>query len=196
MAITYRNVMYAKEMQKELFRVLKKHSPDHDINEELRHVMYYLNYNSTKIITYHAHYINALLDTLETRSEKIEKLSFILKQVNQAQVKPGISYSQRAASLKSQPGNYISEELDYHERLQQLSNRPSGSSSDSFLDGFKLKFEASVSQLAYLLRILIGTKIIHNSNLTQVLQFLVRFVITKKMRSPLLCEFSNKVLQC
>lgn len=99
------------------------------------------------------------------------------------QVKPGMAYSQRAASLKSQYENHISKELVYHERLQQLSNLPFGSSGDSFLSGFKLKFEVSVSQLAYLHRILIGTKIIHNNNLALVLQLLVRFVITKK--SPL-----------
>lgn len=192
MTITYRNTIYAKEMQKELFRVIERHAAETDINEELRHVMYYLNYNSVKVLTYHAHHINALLDTLETRGEKIEKLSFILKNINQAQVKPGIAYNLRSASLKSQLGNYISEELDYHERLQQLSNRSSASSGDSFLEGFKLKFEASVSQLAYLLRVLVGTKIILNTNITQVLQFLVRFVITKKSEALSYASFRTK----
>jgi hypothetical protein len=192
MTITYRNAIYAKEMQKELFRVIERHATETDIDEELRQVMYYLNYNSVKVLTYHAHHINALLDTLETRGEKIEKLSFILKNINQAQVKPGIAYNLRAASLKSQLGNYISEELDYHERLQQLSNRSSGSPGDGFLEGFKLKFEASVSQLAYLIRVLVGTKIILNNNLTQVIQFLVRFVITKKSEALSYASFRTK----
>lgn len=83
-------------------------------------------------------------------------------------------------SLKNQLTEYISVELEYHERLQQLSAKPSGSSSDDFLSGFKLKFEDSVSQLAYLLKILIETKIIVNNNVSQVISFLVRFVVTRK----------------
>jgi hypothetical protein len=190
--VSYRNVMYAKEVQKELFRVLDKSTLESDINEELRQVIYYLNYNSTKVLTYHAHYVNVLLDSFETRSEKIEKLSFVLKKINQAQVKPGTSYNQRASSLKSQLNNYITEELDYHERLQQLSGRSSGPPGDNLFEGFKLKFEASVSQLAYLIKVFIGTKVILNNNLTQILQFLVRFAITKKSETISYGSFRSK----
>lgn len=176
---TYRKVMYAKEVQKEISRLIDKEG-EFDINEELRQVMYYLNYNSIKVVTYHAHYISALLDGTETRAEKIERLSFILKNVSQAQVKPGIGYNLHAASLKNQLSEYISVELEYHERLQQLTNRSGDPPSDNLLSGFKLKFEASVSQLAYLLKVMLETKIILNNNLSQVLHFLVQFVITKR----------------
>jgi hypothetical protein len=192
MTITYRHVMYAKEVQKELFRMFEKLAPESDINEELRQIMYYLNYNSTKVLTYHAHYVSALLDALETRSEKIEKLSFVLKRVNQAQVKPGASYNLHTSSLRAQLSSYISEELDYQERLQHLSNRPSGSSGDNLLEGFKLKFEASVSQLAYLIKVFIGTKVIVNNNMTHILQFLVRFVITKRSETISYASFRSK----
>lgn len=175
---TYRKVMYAKEIQKELERLLSKDISN--IDDELRQVIYYLNYNSIKVITYHAHYISSLLDKKETRTEKIEALSLMLKNINQAQVRPGIAYNLNSASLKSQLMDYISVELEYHERLQQLSGRPSGPSSDDSLSGFKLKFEASVSQLAYLLKVLIETRMIVNNNLTHVINFVVRFVMTKK----------------
>lgn len=180
--VTYRKVMYAKEVQKELFRLAERETQG-DINEELRQIMYYLNYNSIKVLTYHAHYISALLDETETRTEKIEKLSLVLKNVNQAQVKPGIGYNLHTSSLKNQLSEYISVEIEYHERLQQLTNRPPEPPSDNLLSGFKLKFEASVSQLAYILKVLIETKILLNNNLTQVLNFLVRFVITKRSES-------------
>jgi hypothetical protein len=181
-ATTYRKVMYAKEVQKELFRLTESEDQT-NINEELRQIMYYLNYNSIKVLTYHAHYISALLDNTETRTEKIEKLSLILKNINQAQVKPGIGYNLHASSLKNQLNEYISVEIEYHERLQQLTNRPPEPPSDNLLSGFKLKFEASVSHLAYILKVLIDTKIILNNNLSQVLHFLVRFVITKRSES-------------
>lgn len=176
---TYRKVMYAKEVQKELNRIVESKATV-DVNEELRQLMYYLNYNSIKVVTYHAHYLSSLLDKIETRSEKIESLSFLLKNISQAQIKPGTGYNLHAPSLKNQLSEYITVELEYHERLQQLSNRPSGPAADDHLSGFKLKFEASVSQLAYLLKVLIETKIILNNNLSQVINFVVRFVITKK----------------
>lgn len=179
MGTTYRKVMYAKEVQKELSRIVESKATV-DVNEELRQLMYYLNYNSIKVVTYHAHYLSSLLDKTETRSEKIETLSFMLKNISQAQVKPGTGYNLHAPSLKNQLSEYITVELEYHERLQQLSNRPSGPAADDFLSGFKLKFEASVSQLAYLLKVLIETRIILNNNLSQVINFIVRFVITKK----------------
>jgi hypothetical protein len=132
------------------------------------------------------------LDQSETRAEKIEKLSFVLKKINQSQVKPGIRYNQNGSALKDQLNIYITEEIDYQERLQQLSNSAPDRSPDSFLPGFKLKFEASVSQLAYLLRIFMETKIILNNNLSQVLHFLVRFVITKRSETISYGSFRSK----
>ena len=154
--------------------------------------MYYLNYNSVKVLTYHAHYISSLLDQSETRAEKIETLSFVLKKINQSQVKPGIRYNQNGSPLKDQLNIYITEEIDYQERLQQLSNSSSDRSPDSFLPGFKLKFDASVSQLAYLLRIFMETKFIINNNLTQVLHFLVKYVTTKRSEAISYGSFRSK----
>ncbi len=188
--VTFRKVMYAKEMNKELEKVLENKAIS-DINEELRQVMYYLNYNSVKVVTYHAHYISSLLETAESREEKIEKLSFILKKVSQAQVKPGIRYNQHSPSLKNQLSEYISVEMEYQERLQGLSF-PSSQRPDSPLFGFKLKFETSVGQLAYLIKIFIDTKLIANSNITQVLHFLVAFVITKKSESISIISLRTK----
>jgi len=179
---TYRMVMYAKEVVKEINRIVTNRTHA-NIDDELRQLIYYLNYNSIKVVTYHAHFISNLIDKAETRTEKIEKLSLIFKEVSQAQVKPGVGYNLHSASLKNQLCEYISVELEYHERLQQLSHRTPGQGTDDFLSGFKLKFEASVSQLAYLLKVLIETKIILNNNLTHVINFLVRFVVTKKSES-------------
>lgn len=190
--ITYRKVMYAKEVQKELFRLVEREVDVQDWDDELRQIMYYLNYNSVKVLTYHAHYISSLLDQAETRAEKIEKLSFVLKKINQSQVKPGIRYNQNGSALKDQLNIYITEEIDYQERLQQLSNSTSDRSPDSFLPGFKIKFEASVSQLAYLLRVFMETKFILNNNLSQMLHFLVKYVITKRSETISYGSFRSK----
>jgi hypothetical protein len=108
---TYRKILYAKEVAKEINRMSTVTLPA-NVNESLRQLMYYLNYNSTKVVTYHAHYISSLLDAAETRTEKIEKLSLIFKEVSQAQVRPGIGYNLHSSPLKNQLCEYISVELE------------------------------------------------------------------------------------
>lgn len=178
--ITYRKILYAKEVQKELFRLIARGDEAVNINEELRQIMYYLNYNSIRVVTYHAHFISALMKETEVRIEKIEKLSLVLKKINQAQVKPGMGYNLHAATLKNQLNNYVTEEIEYQERIQQLTHRSSEPPWDNLAKDFNLKFEASVSQLAYLVKIIIETKLIVNTNLSQLLHFMVRFVVTKR----------------
>src|SRR5258706_2977535 len=176
--ITYRKVMYVKEVQKELSGLLDSASEIIDIDESLRQVMYYLNYNSYRVLTYHAHYITSLLDVAETRTDKVEKLSFMLKTINQVQIKPGLKYHPHGLSLKDQLTNYLVEELEYQERLQQVTkNSPEAHEPAS---GFKLKFTTSVAQMAYLLKVLLETKIILNTNLSQVIHFLVKYAVTKR----------------
>lgn len=188
--ITYRKVVYVKEVQKELSRLLNGVSTK-DVDEGLRQAMYYLNYNSYRVLTYHAHYITSLLDAAETRADKIEKLSFLLKTVNQVQVKPGLKYHPHGLSLKDQLNNYLVEELQYHERLLQESKN-SPEASEPSLQGFKLKFTASVAQMAYLLKILIETKIVLNNNLSQVLHFLVKYAVTKRSETISHGSFRSK----
>jgi hypothetical protein len=178
--ITYRNVMYVKEVQKELWRLLESRSKIKDINESLLQVMYYLNYNSCRVLTYHVQYITSLLDVAETRFDRVEKLSLMLKKINQAQIKPGLKYHPHKPCLKDQLNNYLLEELEYHQRLQLAIKSAPEKAQEASLDGFKLKFTASVAQLAYLLKVLIETKIVVHNNLSQVLHFLVRYVVTKR----------------
>ena len=178
--VTYRRILYAKEIQKELFRFIERTHDGLDEDEELRQIMYYLNYNSTRVLAYHAQYISSQIEKSETRAEKIERLSYILKRINQAQVKPGVRYHTHGSSLKEQLNIYISEEIDYQERLQQLSANNTQPGNDSQLPGFQLKFDASVAQLAYLLKVLLETKTILNNNLSQIIHFMVKYAITKR----------------
>ena len=178
--ITYRKVLYVKELQKELFNLMDSHDKKSDINEELRNIMYYLNYNSIRSFTYHTHYIDLLLGETETRAGMIEKLSYTLKTINQAPVKPGIGYDIQAPSLKSQMSSYIVEEIDHLQRVHQLDN-PTGSRSFATLfSAFKVQFEMSVAQIAYLVKIFIEAKLILNQNTAELLRFLSRFLITRR----------------
>lgn len=180
---TYRKVIYAKEIQKELFRLINNPENGQNIDEELRLIMYYLNYNSIRCFTYHAHYINSVLESVQTKPEKIEKLSYLLKIINQAQVKPGIGFNPQAPSLVSQLNGYIIEEIQHYERLQHLANTPAAQSLEKLLSSFKIQFEMSVAQMAYLVKVFIETRIVVTNNVTGVLRFLSKFLVSKRTES-------------
>jgi len=175
--VTYRKVLYATELREEVSQVLQRSIPADDINEEIRMSVYYLNYNSIKVFAYHAKYFDTMLRSDDSRGEKIEKLSYALKKINQSQVKPGMFYDKDRPSLKDQLCCYLKEEIDYLERLNHGS---ASKSTDSSFQGFKLKLEISVSQLAYLIRVFVETQVVQNKNITEVLKFLAQYVITKK----------------
>lgn len=179
-SISFRELNYSDEMQREMLRLLDNQTSPSVINEGLRNIMYYLNYNSNRVLTYHAHYFDSLLSKTPSRVEKMERLSLELKIVNQSHVKSFIKYNQHNPPLKDLLNNHIKEEIEYFEKINLLNEASPVHSTDTMPNGFKLKLTASVQQLAYLFRVLIETKIISNGNVSQVLQFLVKFVITKK----------------
>lgn len=190
--ITYRKVLYANEVREELYQLFQRRSEKEDINEELRLAIYYLNCNSIKVFAYHASYFDQLLTGDESRAEKIEKLSFALKRINQAQVKPGIYYNKDTPSIKEQLCSYLTQEIEYLEKLQNLNHNPTVKPSDLLLQGFKLKLDISVSQLAFLIKVFVETQIIQNKNITEVLRFLARYAITKRSESVSYDSFRAK----
>lgn len=186
--ITYRRVLYATEVREEISQVLQRSIETDDINEEIRMAINYLNYNSIKVFAYHAKYFDAILQSDDSRTEKVERLSYALKKINQSQVKPGVFYDKDRPSLKDQLCCYLKEEIDYLEKLSHGSG-PKGT--DAFL-GFKLKLEISVSQLAYLVRVFVDTQVVQNKNITEVLKFLAQYTITKRSESISYTSFRVK----
>jgi hypothetical protein len=180
---TYRKVMYAKQVQKELEQFITKDLDGKDANEELRQVLFYLNFNSIVFFNYYTAYIISLLERVETTAERIEALSLILKKINQVQVKPGIGYKHFSSSLRTQLNDYLAEEIDHQNRLRQLVVSHYATGEESVFRLFKIKLELSVSQFAYLIKILTEIKIIHNKNLAELIRFLTRFFITKRSES-------------
>jgi hypothetical protein len=177
--VSYRKIIYVKEIHKELARVIQHKT---DVNEEARLALLYLNYNTLKYFRYYVNYINALLKDIDSASGRIEKLSFLLKTINQTQVKPDIGYNRTIRPLKDQVVDWISEEIFYLERIHQL-NEKNRSQSGTLSDDFKLRTEMSVSQLAYLLRIFIEIKIIHNKNISDLIRFFSRSFQTKRLEN-------------
>ena len=175
---TYRRIIYVKEVQKEILRLTGQ--ANESIDDELRTMLYYLNYNSIRSFAYHTQLIADLVDSAETHVQKIESLSLQLKKINQAQVKPSVGYNYLAPSLKSQLSNYIIEEIDYLQKLQTLGSDPPAGVVVRKENELRIDFNLSVAQLALFIKTLLECKVIQNQNTTELLKLLARIAVTKK----------------
>lgn len=182
--ITYRRIFYAKEVLHELNRLMSSSTEDSqwgNREEALRNTFLYLNYNSIKYFRYYTQHINELVGAIETSSGRIEQLSYLLKNINQTQVKPEVGHDRTIRSLKEQLVDWLAEEISYHDRLHQLHNKQSVS--QVVAEGFKLKMELSVPQLSYLLKILIETRLVQNKNVAELFRFFARYFQTKRLEN-------------
>lgn len=178
--ISYRKIIYVKEVHNELSRIIQTDRQSHEVNDDIRLVLLYMNFNTIKYFRYYTSYISALLREVDSAPERIEKLSFLLKTINQTQVKPGVGYNPSIRTLKDQLVDWISEEIFYLEKMHQL-NEKNIAANGALMDDFKLRTEMSVSQLAYLLRVFLEVKIIHNTNVSELIRFFSRFFQTKRL---------------
>jgi hypothetical protein len=179
-SVTFRRLRYANEVYRGLQRLLDRIDQVSDINEELRLLLYFLNLNSTHAVSYHARLIGTALKDIPSRIARIERLSLFRKEINQAQVKPGIAYNIHAKSLTTQVTNYITEEINYLEKIESLGKEQAAGNGRTNLTDFRIQMHASVSQLAYLVKLFMETALIQNKNLTELLQGLATFMVTKR----------------
>ncbi|MEO7992600.1 MAG: hypothetical protein ABI663_23815 [Chryseolinea sp.] len=179
--ITYRRIIYVKEIQKEIQRIIFSQKKDIPLDDHLRAELLYLNYNTIKYFRYYTNFIVAQLENVDSSSGRIERLSYFLKLVNQTQIKPGVGYNRTIHTLKEQLSEWIAEEVFYLEKMHKLNEK--NAAGTALADDFKLKTEMSVSQLAYLLRVFIETKIINNKNVSDLIRFFSRFFQTKRLES-------------
>jgi hypothetical protein len=179
--ISYRKIIYVKEIQKDLHRIIASTKNDGTIDDGLRLEMLYLNYNTIKYFRYYTNYVVAQLENVDSSSGRIERLAYFLKMVNQTQVKPGVGYNRTIHTLKEQLAEWIAEEVFYLEKMHKLNEK--NAVGTALAEDFKLKTEMSVSQLAYLLRVFIETRIINNKNVSDLIRFFSRFFQTKRLES-------------
>ena len=170
-----------KELQKEIQRIINFRKDENSIDDSLRAELLYLNYNTIKYFRYYTNYVVAQLETVDSSSGRIERLSYFLKMVNQTQVKPGVGYNRTIHSLKEQLAEWIAEEVFYLEKMHKLNEK--NAAGTALAEDFKLKTEMSVSQLAYLLRVFIETRFINNKNVSDLIRFFSRFFQTKRLES-------------
>ena len=176
--LTFRKLNYLKLLETEVFKI------DFSIDDgnwrrlNLCNTLIKLNFNHPQFFKFYTDHINRALLTCETLSDRIDQAAYFYKIISQVTLTNGVGLNDSTSDIKQQLLEWITCELDYlrqKERLQLPLKADSQIKSD-----FKIIFDLSVSQLAYIFKIFIDTGIIQNKNTSELIRFLSKFVKTKK----------------
>ena len=178
--LTYRRLKWIREFITELLQLSDGNIEGQSINNEIRSILIQINYNHTPYLKYCIESISNKLSSAETLTEKLEQLASQYKVINQSIIKPNFSFDPDLPSLKERLSDWILEEIHFLERKLQLSMAPSDSAGDQVKKDFKLIFDMSIPQFAYLIRTLAETGVIRNKNVSELARFLAKFVTTKR----------------
>lgn len=146
------------------------------VREEIAETLLTLNFNSRSFCLYYIERISDALDELDSTEDKLRKLSFHYKLINQIQfLNSTLALRRDYVSVKEFIGNWIAEEIAYHEKdliLRKVSIPADGS--------FKVIVDMSVAQFTCFVRALMERRVLLNSNLTELSSFLSKVVATKR----------------
>ena len=188
---TYRNLIYLKELLKMMNDICPK-CREMNFNCKLKNSLIYLNFNNFKFLTHLTLNITNDYQSEETATKQIEKISFYLKKLNQAQTKPGFALKTKQTSIKEQMITWLLEEMAFLEKRHQLSLNFQNTGKDDITKDFKLITELSVPQVAYFIRILVDTGVIQNKNHKELLTFFANYIKTKKTQNISPDSFRSK----
>jgi hypothetical protein len=189
--VSYRKVDYLRRLHQHLFGLDISVNDPNLLRQDLCKVLINCNYNTVKFFDYYTRSVKKSLINCETLSDRIDLVSWFLKECNQEQCLQKISFDPQLPPIHVQLGEWLTQELEYYREKQQLLSSV-GLREDGLNKDFKLNFDLSVSQLAYLLKALIETGVLRNKNTSQLIRFLVKFVKTKKSESVSYDSFRMK----
>lgn len=178
--ITYRKIEYT-ELLIDSITDLVRSNQDNGLDEkEIQSLLFSLNYNCQEYFKYYVDNIQDQLAELGSDSERLEKLAFHNKTINQVQPKSGLVYDSDCKGIKTQLSEWISEEVQFLERRRDLTTVSHIAENDLVKKDFKLEFDMSVSQFAFFIKSFIETGVIQNKNISELIRFLSKFVKTKR----------------
>lgn len=159
---TYHRFYYLKSYLSELFNLWDTEVGQEDISSEIKVKLIYLNFNTISYFNYVTSEISKDVSKLDSLTEKLDQLSWYLKEINQTLVAPGLAYTPHQISIKELLSEWLVEEVCHLDKKRsqfvnnnQLSINPT--------DGdFKLVTELSVPQYAFLLRTFVETGLFKN----------------------------------
>ncbi len=180
--LTFNRVNYLESLIQEISDITELRYPK-DMTDKLKSCLISLNFNNRGFYIYCIDKIQNEVSSLEFEIDQVEKLSYHLKNINQIQSKPGLSYNRGLAPIKVQLSDWLVEEIQFTDRKCRLSAVAKDRDDDFSKRDFKLEFDMSVSQFAFFTKTLVESGVIQNKNVSELIRFLSKFVKTKRSGS-------------
>ena len=174
-SITFRKLMYFDFVVNALDPIIEP-NPDPKV---LKIALIELNFNSNQFLWYMTDEIEQVILPLETHSEKVEKLSWYMKQVNQIQMRTDIAFEPKQESIKEKIINWVVEEICFLEK--SIKNDKDGKVTEGQDSGFKLPTNLSVPVYGCLIHLMFECEIYDKQQLAQSLRFLAKHTKTKNV---------------
>jgi|JI10StandDraft_1071094.scaffolds.fasta_scaffold329239_1 hypothetical protein len=192
--VSFKRLIFLKELYKEIENLVRSELIEEELHKRMCASMLYINYNSLKFFNHCARKIKESYHAKETLNEQLEKLSHYLKIINQQHEKPGFAYKQNHNSLKEQLSEWVTEEIAFLEKKQQLSLPFKGerTTNDFAEKEFKIHLDSSVPRVAYFVKILVETRLIKNQNVLDVIRFFSTYISTGRASNVSAESFRTK----
>lgn len=168
------------EMLVESMTGLFKNGDVEFLEDKIQSLLNSINFNSTDYFKHYVARIQNQIAELGSDAERLEKLAFHYKIINQVQPIGGQVYDPNSKGIKIQLTEWISEEVQFLERKRDLTTASHIAEKEFTRKDFKLEFDMSVSQFAFFIKAFIETGVIQNKNISELIRFLARFVKTKR----------------
>lgn len=121
--VTFREVLYKKELIKEL-EVLEDPEKKTCIYTALNELLIYLNFNSKAFANHFTERLAEKINEFENISDKLDQLLVHFKEFNQMHRKPGVIFNPQYRDLKTVLSNWFVQEIFYLEKKMRLSVTP------------------------------------------------------------------------
>lgn len=189
--LSYGDLEYYELVQSRLLSLDTFADDETILKQDVCNCLISVNCRSPVFFKYYLGELQRILVTCETLSDRIDQASYFYKAVAQIQMETDLAFKLPLPHVKEQILEWLDHELNYlHEKRKLQSSCPPQS---TIRGDFKLSFDLSVSQLAFLIRTFVETGVIQNKNTSELIRFIAKFVKTKKSEAISFDSFRTKL---
>lgn len=167
--VRYKDLTYHETLLEELSHLSKSPS-----NQQVREILYFLNYNHEAFLEYEFARLLELTANADNNKHKISLLKWEQKLINQYPAKMRVNYDDARPSLQDQLNKWINEEVKY---LENDYHHPTLEGTKGGYND-KIHTSLSVAKLAVIIRLLVIDKIIINRTVAPMLRVVVKVFST------------------